>query len=132
MVGRHCVDRVTRHDGLVMPRPRTSRDLFVEPLLIAPDAPTPKSVSRYDESRDLTVLLDGRPLVEAIPAGGTETITKSDGERDDVDNPALTAPIAGTTTYTAIRAEREDDDAPAAWGGTQLDTRRFPGDVEQD
>jgi len=40
---------------------------------------------------------------------------------------------AGTETYTAVVGEREDDDAPtASWGGTQLDTRRFPGDVEQD
>ena len=38
----------------------------------------------------------------------------------------------GTLTSTAVTAEREDDDAPIGWGGTQLDTRRLPSDVEQD
>jgi len=61
------------------------RLLFVDRLLVAPSAPEPEPPSRYDEERDLTVLDDGRPLVEASAVAGTETFTKNDGERGDAD-----------------------------------------------
>jgi hypothetical protein len=110
-----------------------ARLLFVDRLLIAPSEAQPEPVSRYDEERDLTVIDDGTPLVESCGAGGTETFTKNDGERGDADFASSEMATGATQTYTAVKTEREDDDAPAAlWGGTQLDTRQFPGDVEQD
>lgn len=90
----------------------------------------PESV--YDEGRDLTLLADGTPLVEAERHGGTNTITKATGESDDSDEPARTQAALGTLTSTAVNAEQEDNDAPVGWGGTQVDTRRVPADLEQD
>jgi hypothetical protein len=110
-----------------------TRVLFVDRFLVTQSAPTPEPPSRYDEERDLTVLVDGRPVVEASVFVGTDTFTKNEGERDDADFSLTDQVASGTHTQTAVYAEREDDDAPtASWGGTQLDTRDFPGDVEQD
>ena len=86
----------------------------------------------YDEDRGLTILGDGTPLVEAGNRGGTQTMTKSTGERDDADEHPRSSAALGTLTSTAVTGEREDDDAPVSWGGTQVDTRRLPADVEQD
>jgi hypothetical protein len=110
----------------------SQRSLFVAPLLVEPEAAESEPPTRYDEERDLTLLGDGTPLVEATRLAGTNTLTKNNGEHDDADEAARIGGFAGTMTSTAIRAEREDDDAPVAWGGTQLDTRRLPADVEQD
>jgi hypothetical protein len=101
--------------------------------LVEPEAPDPEPQSQYDEDRDLTLLGDGTPLVEAITRfAGTSTFTKNNGEHSDADEATCFLGSAGTMTSTAINAEREDDDAQARWGSTQLDTRRLPGDVEQD
>jgi hypothetical protein len=110
----------------------SSRSLFVAPLLVEAEAPDSEPQSHYDENRDLTVLADGTPLVEAAGFAGTNTVTKSTGERDDADEAARFGVAAGTQTFTAVTGEREDDDAAVGWGGTQLDTRRIPADVEQD
>jgi hypothetical protein len=110
----------------------TPRRLFVAPLLVEADAPASEPRAQYDEDGDVTLLSDGTPLVEAARLAGTSTFTKSEGERDDADEAAGFAVSPGTLTSTAVTAEREDDDAPIGWGGTQLDTRRLPGDVEQD
>ncbi len=110
----------------------SSRSLFVASLLVEADAPGCEPPSRYDETRDVTVLSDGTPLVESIRAAGTSTFTKSDGERADADEAARFSMYAGTMTNTAATGESSDSDAHARWGGTQLDTRRLPGDVEQD
>jgi hypothetical protein len=88
-------------------------------------------MSRYDEDRDLTVLEDGTPLVEASQLAGTETVTRATGEHADADDQARYGTSAGTSTFTAVRAEREDDDALAAWGATEVDTRGLPADVKQ-
>ncbi len=109
----------------------TPRRLFVAPLLVEADAPASEPRAQYDEDSDVTLLSDGTPLVEATRLAGTSTFTKSEGERDDADEAGF-AVSPGTLTSTAVTAEREDDDAPIGWGGTQLDTRRLPGDVEQD
>jgi hypothetical protein len=109
----------------------TGRRLFVERLLVEPGEPMPEPDACYDEGRELTVLLDGTPLVEASAVAGTETFTKNDGERGDADFAAVA--LAGTQTHTAVRGEREDEDQPSArWGITELDTRRQPADVDRD
>lgn len=107
------------------------RALFVDSFLVEPEAALPEPASRYDDERDLTVLNDGTPLVEASSATGTSTMTKNDGERSDADEAARVA-SAGTMTATFATGERVDDDAAARWGGTQLDTRTMPADVETD
>jgi hypothetical protein len=84
-----------------------SRSLFVASLLVEADVPDWAPPSRYDETRDVTVLSDGRPLVESSRA-------------------------AGTFTNTAAVGESSDSDAHARWGDTQLGTRKLPGDVEKD
>ncbi len=95
--------------------------------------PDSEPQSQYDENRDITLLEDGTPLVEAnTRSAGTSTFTKNNGERSDADEAARFTGSAGTMTSTAVNAEREDNDAPVGWGGTQLDTRRLPADVEQD
>jgi len=112
--------------------PSSSRSLFVAPLLVEADAPGCEPPSRYDETRDVTVLSDGTPLVESIRPAGTSTFTKSTGERADADEAARFSMYAGTMTNTAATGESSDSDAHARWGGTQLNTRRLPADVEQD
>jgi hypothetical protein len=108
------------------------RRLFVASLLVEPDASHYEPASRYDEARDVTVLDDGTPLVECVRAAGTNTVTKSIGEREDTDETARFFVGAGTMTKTNATGESSDADDDARWGGTQLNTRRFPGDVEPD
>jgi hypothetical protein len=109
-----------------------SRSLFVASLLVEADVPDWEPPSRYDETRDVTVLSDGTPLVECIRPAGTGTLTKSDGEQSDADEAARISMYAGTFTNTAATSESSDSDAHARWGGTQLGTRQLPGDVEKD
>jgi hypothetical protein len=116
---------------VVLGEPSVSRNLFVASLLVEPAPPDEEPTAAYNEDRDLMLLLDGTPLVEAA-GGGTDTLTKSAGERDDADEHAGSSVSLGTLTTTSVNGEREDDDAPVAWGGTQLSTRRLPADVEQD
>lgn len=104
------------------------RQLFVERLLSTVGPETPLPPHRYDEGRAVTLLTDGRPLVEVDSTGELSTVTRLAGEQRDSDSPSL----ATTTTMTFVQNEAEDRDAPSLWGGTQLDTRRFPADVEQD
>ena len=104
------------------------RQLFVERLLAAVGPETPLPPHRYDEDRALTLLADGRPLVEVDATGELGTVTKLAGEMRDSDSPSL----ATTTTMTFVQNEAEDRDTASLWGGTQLDTRRLPADVEQD
>ena len=109
----------------------SDRYLFVEPLLQRPitDGTEPPKV-RYDETRNLTLLEDGTPLVLADAALGTVTMTKVTSEQDDADAPV--AQWSGTSTRTSVHAEQEDVDVPMSWGDTQLDTRSMPADVERD
>jgi putative ATP-grasp target RiPP len=110
-----------------------SRTLFVDPLLVAESAdPLPELAAVYDETRDLTVLKDGTPLVEATVFAGTGTTTKAAGEHEDEDHAADSYGTLGTLTSTAVVGEREDDDHTFAWGSTELDTRKMPADVERD
>jgi hypothetical protein len=75
----------------------------------------------------VNVLSDGSPVVEASRSAlGTGTFTKATGEGSDSDV------SMSTLTNTFVQAESTDRDAPTLWGGTQLDTRRLPADVEQD
>jgi len=104
------------------------RQLFVERLLSAGGPETALPPHRYDENRAVTLLTDGRPLVEVDATGELSTVTRLAAEMRDSDSPSL----ATTTTMTFVQNEAEDRDAPSLWGGTQLDTRRFPADVEQD
>jgi hypothetical protein len=104
------------------------RQLFVERLLSAPGSETALPPQRYDEDRAVTLLTDGRPVVEVDAPAELSTVTKLAGEMRDTDSPSLTS----TTTQTFIQNEAEDRDAPSLWGGTQLDTRGLPADVERD
>ena len=83
----------------------------------------------YDEDRAVTLLADGRPLVEVDATGELSTITKLAGEMSDSDSPSL---ATTTTTMTFVQNEAEDRDEPSLFGGTRLDTRRLPADVEYD
>jgi hypothetical protein len=74
------------------------------------------------------LLSDGRPLVEAAATGELSTITKLASETRDADGPSL----GSTTTTTFVQNEGEDRDAADLWGGTQLNTRTLPADVERD
>jgi hypothetical protein len=109
-----------------------SRSLFVASLLVEADAPDREPPSRYDETRDITVLSDDTPLVESIRAAGTSTFTKNDGEHTDADEAARFLVTAGTMTSTRATGEHSDADADARWGDTQLSTRRLPADVDRD
>jgi hypothetical protein len=109
-----------------------SRDLFIAPLLVQAETPMAGPPSHYDEARDLTVLDDGAPLVEATATLGTATFTKNEGERDDLDAAERFTASAGTLTSTAVTGEREDSDHSLAWATTQLDTRTMPVDTERD
>lgn len=110
---------------------RHYRTLFVDALLTSATPQAPEPPTRYDESRNLTVLDDGVPLVEAAAHSGTETLTKNDGERSDADH-AFGALSAGTMTRTGARGENSDADAPVSWGTTEVSTRKLPADVEKD
>jgi hypothetical protein len=128
----HTADRTRRLTAMSVSS-GTTRTLFIDRLLVAESAdvlPEPHAV--YDETRDLTVLEDGTPLVEAVALAGTGTRTQAVGEHDDEDHATYPQGTLGTLTSTAVIGEREDDDHAFAWGSTQLDTRKLPADVERD
>jgi hypothetical protein len=63
--------------------------------------------TRFDETRGLNVLPDGRALVDIGLDGGTVTGTKAVAERDDADRDP------GPTTVTMVQAEGFDHSAGA-------------------
>lgn len=83
--------------------PRLLAEAFAEPL---EDAVRVPPAHRYDETRRLSVLADGRVFVEHAVAGETHTETKAAGEQDDRDPSTIT------------KVEGEVDAWCAAYGGT--------------
>jgi len=76
---------------------------FLKPLHEGVESPE----TRFDETRSLNVLPDGRALVDIGLDGGTVTSTKAVAERDDADRDP------GPTTVTMVQAEGFDHSAGA-------------------
>jgi hypothetical protein len=108
---------------------------FAESFLIRASLPADAAStneSAYDEARSLTVLADGRPLVEAVATAETTTITKATGEADDwqSNNPTVTEAkperdvwaVAGLSTRTEAAPESDDWTAPPSRPGTETQT----------
>jgi len=104
---------------------------FAESFLVRASSPAdpPSTQPAYDEARKLTVLADGRPLVEAVATAGTATITRATGEADDWQNSTITEAkpehdvwaAAGLSTRTEAAPE-SDDWAPPSRPGTETQT----------
>lgn len=99
--------------------------LFVERLLIAPEAPaTPGSEYVYDKTRSLNVDAAGLPAVAAGGFGDTLSQTYVDTEKEDRDA------VEGSAldTVTKVRTESADADAMDFVLGTE--TRQVPNERE--
>ncbi len=107
---------------------------FAESFLVRASSPADAASTKepaYDEARNLTVLADGRPLVEAAATAETATITRATGEEDDwqSNNPTVTEAkpehdvwaVAALSTRTEAAPE-SDDWAPPSRPGTETQT----------
>jgi hypothetical protein len=93
--------------------------LFAEEFLVSPLAPRgPIPELRYDETLDMNVTVDGRPLAGLPSARGPETLTEVRGEGEDVDDLHGDDVLMLGTTVTKIQAERDDFAAELVVGGT--------------
>jgi hypothetical protein len=99
------------------------RSLFVEKLLVAPLEPNGVVPElRYDEQRCMSVLPDGRPLIETGLDGRTDTLTEVRAEQDDYDRPEEGDRLLVLETTTKVK--REGDDIAALLLATE--TRQAP------
>ncbi len=112
---------------------RLFAEAFAETLQEPVEAPPEH---RYDETLGMSVLLDGRPFVEHVSVGETQTSTKAIGESDDRDEDVTiteatgeidTWRVAKEGTHTAVRGEADD------WASTRRgsETQTF-ADAEGD
>jgi hypothetical protein len=101
--------------------------LFAEAFIVPvaePDGEPPRYA--YDERRDVNVLDDGRPVVEAAAVGETYTLTEVRAEREDRDADDRAA--LDMETLTKVAREGSDRDATELLLGTE--TRQVPGERE--